>query len=74
MLACRPPARSQARHDFVPSDVLAALIPLCGPLQSRRRVYPNQANNTIPSPITSTSSIRQLGIPSSGAAVAPSPS
>lgn len=62
------------RYDFVPSDVLTALIPLCGPLQSHRRVYPNQANNTIPSPITSTSSIRQLSIPSSGAAVAPSPS
>lgn len=31
--------------------MLTALMPLCGPLQSHRRVYPNQANNTIPTPI-----------------------
>lgn len=43
------------------------LLTVWTPAESSRRVYPNQANNTIPTSITSTSSIRQLGIPSSGA-------
>jgi hypothetical protein len=58
-----------------PSHLMSRLSPACScssgvwaPLQSRQRVYPNPANNTIPTSITSTSSIRQFAILSSGAA------